>query len=78
MLLLLTLREKCRNTEFFLVHIFLYSVRIQKIRTRKNTVFGHFSQSAELEKPLKGEKSELRISNINAGHGIKLLLNLKK
>ena len=25
-----TLREKCLNTEFFLVHIFLYSVRIQE------------------------------------------------
>ena len=54
-----TLREKCRNTEFFLVRIFLYSdciqteyglnLRIQsecrEIRTRKNYVFGHFSHS---------------------------------
>ena len=29
------LREKCPNAEFFLVRIFLYLVRIQKIRTRK-------------------------------------------
>ena len=50
------LHEKWPNTEFFLVHIFPYSVwirtfcyvnlRIQseygKIRTRKNSVFGHF------------------------------------
>ena len=28
--LISTLYEKCRNTEFFLVHIFLYSVRIQE------------------------------------------------
>ena len=49
-----TLREKCPNTEFFLVRIFLYSdwIRIKssylvfrKIRTRKNYVFGHFSRS---------------------------------
>ena len=72
-----TLREKCPHTEFFLVHIFPYSVRmwentdqkklhiwtvftqcwiykIQKnvncmknvqIRTRKNSIFGHFSHS---------------------------------
>ena len=43
------LREKCPNTELFLVLIFLYSVRIQseyrKIRTRNNSVFGHFSRS---------------------------------
>ena len=54
------LREKCPNTEWFLVRIFLYSywirrftsqiyevnLRIQseyrKIRTRNNSVFGHF------------------------------------
>ena len=53
-----TLREKCPNTELFLVRIFLYSdwirrftinLRIQsedrKIRTRNNSVFGHFSRS---------------------------------
>ena len=40
-----TLREKCRNTEFFLVLIFLYSVRIQEIQTRKNSVFEHFLRS---------------------------------
>ena len=52
------LREKCPNTEFFLVFIFPirteygnllrkspYSVRMREIRTRKNSVFGHFSHS---------------------------------
>ena len=37
-----TLREKCPNMEFFLVRIFLYS---DWIRTRKNSVFAHFSRS---------------------------------
>ena len=36
-----TLCEKCSNTEFFLV-------RIQIIRIRKNSVFGHVSDSADL------------------------------
>ena len=46
-----TLREKCPNTELFLVRIFLYSdcIRIQseyrKMRIRNNSVFGHFSRS---------------------------------
>ena len=43
--------EKCPNTEFFLVFIFPHSVSLciqseyRKIRTRKNSVFGHFSRS---------------------------------
>ena len=54
----ITLREKCPNMEFFLVRIFLHSdwirrdevsLRIQsewgKIRTRKYSVFWHFSRS---------------------------------
>ena len=55
----LTLCEMCPNMEFFLVRIFPHSdmnteryeesLRIQsecgKIRTRKNSVFGHFSRS---------------------------------
>ena len=46
----LTLREKCPNTEFDLVRIFLYSIRIQEnTRTRKNSVFGHFSRSVSLD-----------------------------
>ena len=39
---LLTLLEKYPNTEFFLVRIFPHS---DGIRTRKNSVFGHFSRS---------------------------------
>ena len=42
-----SMREKCPNTELFLVRIF--GLRIQsecrKIRTRNNSVFGHFSRS---------------------------------
>ena len=37
----LSLREKCPNTEFFLVRIFPYS---DWIRIRKNSVFGYFSR----------------------------------
>ena len=40
--LYVSLPEKCPNTELFLVHIFLYS---NWIRTRNNSVFGHFSRS---------------------------------
>ena len=53
-----TLREKCPNTEFFLIRILLYSdwIRIEsvnlrihseyrKMRTRKNSLYGHFSGS---------------------------------
>ena len=39
------LREKCPNTELFLVRIFLYSVRIQENTARNNSVFGPFSRS---------------------------------
>ena len=60
---LLTLREKCPNTEFFFGPHFPafglnngrygVSLRIQsecgKIRTTKNSVFGHFLSSAEDE-----------------------------
>ena len=52
------LREKCPNTELFLVRIFLYSdwiLRISlfqsecgKIPTRNNSLFGHFSRSARV------------------------------
>ena len=42
------LREKRPNTQLFLVRIFLYSDwirRYRKIRTRKNSVFGHISRN---------------------------------
>ena len=38
----ITLREKCPNTELFLVRI---QSEYRKIRTRNNPVFGHFSRS---------------------------------
>ena len=38
-LLQITLREKCPNTEFFLVRI---QSEYRKIKTRKNSVFVHF------------------------------------
>ena len=47
------MREKCPNTKFFLVRIFPHSesLRIQsdcgKIRTKKISVFGHFSRSED-------------------------------
>ena len=39
------MREKCPNTEFSLVHILSYSVRIKENRDRKNFIFGPFSCS---------------------------------
>ena len=33
---IISLREKCPNTEFFLVRIFLYSVRIKENTDQKN------------------------------------------
>ena len=40
-----SLRKMCPNTELFLVRIFLYS---DWIRTRNNSVFGHYSRSEYL------------------------------
>ena len=40
-----SLREICPNTELFLVRIFLFRTEYRKIRTRNNSVFGHFSRS---------------------------------
>ena len=44
-----TLREKCPNTEFFQVFILLTQSEYRKIRTRKNSVFGHFSRSVRVD-----------------------------
>ena len=38
------MREKCPNTEFFLVRSFPHS-ECEKIWIRKNSVLGHFSRS---------------------------------
>ena len=40
---MITLREKCPNMWFFLLRIL---PEYREIRTRKNSVFGHFSRSA--------------------------------
>ena len=53
---MITLREKCLNTEFFQVRIFPRSNWIrrgiqsecEKIRSRKSSVFGHFSRSIKV------------------------------
>ena len=52
------LREKCPNMEFFLAHIFPHSGSVslrfqsecEKIRTRKNSVFGYFWSSEDMQK----------------------------
>ena len=48
-----TLREKCPNTELFLVRIFLYS---DWIRTKNNSVFEHFSRSESYIDDYVGKK----------------------
>ena len=45
-----TLREKCPNTEFFLSVLSCIGTESRKIRTRKNSVFGHFSRSVSFSK----------------------------
>ena len=40
-----SLCEKCPNTEFFLVRIFLYFDWIRENMDQKNSLFGHFSHS---------------------------------
>ena len=42
---LITLHEKCWNTEFFSGPCFLHWVRIQENTNWKNSVFGYFSRS---------------------------------
>ena len=47
--ILTSLREKCPNTEFFLVRIFPYSDWIRENTDQKNSVFGHFLHNAYLK-----------------------------
>ena len=47
--ILTSLREKCPNTEFFLVRIFPYSDWIREKTDQKNSVFGHFLHNAYLK-----------------------------
>ena len=51
-------REKCPNRKFFLVHIFPH---LDWIRTRKNSVFGHFSGSDGLN----GKHDEWEFTGLN-------------
>ena len=53
-----SLHEKCPNTEFFLVRIFPHS---DWIRTRKNSVFGHFSRSEIVPRVLRLDRQTLRV-----------------
>ena len=50
--LLVTLSEKCPNTEFFMVRI---QAEYGKIWTRKNSVFGHFSRRVIYAKDYSNE-----------------------
>ena len=45
----LTLCEKCPSKEFFLAVFFRIQTEYGKIRTRKGSVFGHFSRSVNPE-----------------------------
>ena len=47
--ILTSLREKCPNTEFFLVRIFPYSDWIRENTAQKHSVFGHFLHNAYLK-----------------------------
>ena len=59
------LRKQCPNTEIFPVGIFVYWTEYRKIRTRKNSIFGHFSRSVvkSLEKAgllIKGVRKTIK------------------
>ena len=59
--LLLTLNEKCPNTEFFLVRI---QTEYGKIRTRKNSVFGNFSRRVIYAKDYSNEHDWTPVNQI--------------
>ena len=58
------LREKCPNTQFFLVRIFPYSVRM---RENTDSVFGHFSRSDLLQ-------GSVALNNLASQYFVKCLL----
>ena len=60
----ITLREKCPNTAFFLVRI---QSEYGEIRTRKNSVFGHFSHRA-METYYKQKSSIVKYRKFNDVH----------
>ena len=58
-----SLREICANTELFLVRIFLYS---DWVRTRNNSIFGHFWRSdcfPKMPESKKGRNTKILIVN---------------
>ena len=61
-----SLREKCPNTEFFLVRIFLYSDLIQENTDHKNSVFGNFWRSESFIEKILFYKLSVKIYQ-NAG-----------
>ena len=73
----LSLREMCSNTEFFLVRVFLYSDWYRKIRTGKDSVFGHFSRRVQVSvffwiwEDLFWEKANIMLSTRKLGHAQK-------
>ena len=60
----ITLREKCPNTAFFLVRV---ECGVGEIRTRKNSVFGHFSHRA-METYYKQKSSIVKYRKFNDVH----------
>ena len=44
----ITLCKRCPNTEFFLIRISHIQSKYGKIRTRKNSIFGHFLHSVSM------------------------------
>ena len=81
------LREKSPNTEFSLIHIFLYShwlrskspysVRIQENRTRKNSVFGLFSRSGSVRISASFSEGFLVRSQVRINAQVRLRTHLK-
>ena len=65
----LSLREKCPNTEFFLVRILLYSVQIQESKDHKNSAFGHFSCT-----PIIRSKRNLQMKRNNKKYALCIVL----
>ena len=65
-----TLREKFPNTEFFLVRIFLYSVRVQEITDLKKLRIWTFFTQWELQSPTYNiTKNHSKIKSTRWGRG---------
>ena len=75
-LIFVTLREKCPNTEFFLSHIRTEYGEYGKIRTRKDSVFGHFSGSVILKDSSPPTVHAVNIHIFSLVHQLRLPLAL--